>query len=135
MSSYRYYEIPVCYMTNGLELKLPVHEFSGGEGPVVGITASIHGDETIGVEIARRVVEALKGMEVHGKVKIMSVASPLAFEDANRNTPTSLNYNCGELIQTIIDNNFRFNLRRKPTGTPAQQYNATYQNGGDAISH
>lgn len=87
MSSYRYYEIPVCYMTNGLELKLPVHEFSGGEGPVVGITASIHGDETIGVEIARRVVEALKGMEVHGKVKIMSVASPLAFEDANRNTP------------------------------------------------
>lgn len=54
---------------------------------------------------------------------------------ANRNTENSLKYNCGELIQTIIDNNFRFNLRRKPTGTPAQQYNATYQNGGDAISH
>lgn len=54
---------------------------------------------------------------------------------ANRNTENSFNYNCGELIQTIIDNNFRFNLRRKPTGTPAQQYNATYQNGGDAISH
>ena len=87
MSSYRYYELPVCYMTSGLELKLPVHEFTGGEGPVVGITASIHGDETIGVEIARRVVETLKGMEIHGKVKIMPVASPMAFEDANRNTP------------------------------------------------
>ena len=30
MSSYRYYELPVCYMTSGLELKLPVHEFTGG---------------------------------------------------------------------------------------------------------
>lgn len=54
---------------------------------------------------------------------------------ANRTGTIGQTYNCGELIQTIIDNNFRFNLRRKPTGTPAQQYNATYQNGGDAISH
>ncbi len=87
MSNYRYYEIPVCYMANGLELKLPVHEFTGGEGPVVGITASIHGDETIGVEIARRVVEELKKSQVHGTVKVMPVASPLGFEAASRNTP------------------------------------------------
>lgn len=87
MSNYRYYEIPVCFMTNGMELKLPVHEITGGEGPTIGMTASIHGDETIGVEIARRLVETLKETEVHGTVKIMSVASPLAFEAANRNTP------------------------------------------------
>lgn len=87
MSNYKYYEIPVCNMTNGMELKLPVHEFSGGEGPVIGMTACIHGDETIGVEIARNLVEILKKEELHGTVKIMSVASPLAFEAANRNTP------------------------------------------------
>lgn len=87
MSNYKYYEIPVCYMTNGMELKLPVHEISDGEGPVIGITASIHGDETIGVEIVRRLVEELKKIKVHGTVKVMSVASPLAFEAANRNTP------------------------------------------------
>lgn len=87
MSNYKYYEIPVCNMTNGMELKLPVHEFSGEEGPVIGMTACIHGDETIGVEIARNLVEILKKEELHGTVKIMSVASPLAFEAANRNTP------------------------------------------------
>lgn len=87
MSNYKYYEIPVCYLTNGMELKLPVHELSGDSGPVIGMTACIHGDETIGVEIARNLVETLKKEEIHGTVKIMSVASPLAFEAANRNTP------------------------------------------------
>ena len=87
MSSYKYYELPVSYMGNGLELKLPVHEFCGGEGPVVGITACIHGDETIGVEICRQVVEFLKTTEVYGTVKIMPVASPLGFECGLRNTP------------------------------------------------
>lgn len=87
MSNYKYYEIPVCHMANGMELKLPVHEISGGDGPVIGMTACIHGDETISVEIARNLVERLKEEELHGTVKIMSVASPLAFEAANRNTP------------------------------------------------
>ena len=52
MNSYRYYELPVRYLGSGLQLRLPVHEFTGGEGPVVGITACIHGDETIATEIA-----------------------------------------------------------------------------------
>lgn len=87
MSNYKYYEIPVCYMASGMQLRLPVHEFTGGEGPTVGITASIHGDETIGVEIVRRVAEKLKATEIHGRVKIMSVANPLGFEAVDRNTP------------------------------------------------
>ena len=28
MSNYKYYELPVCYLGSGLELKLPVHEFA-----------------------------------------------------------------------------------------------------------
>ena len=88
MNNYKYYELPVCYMANGKELTLPVHEFTGDEGVTVGITAAIHGDETIGVEIARRLVGELKKMEnIHGKIKIMSVANPLAFEAVDRNTP------------------------------------------------
>lgn len=84
---YKYYEIPVCYLASGLHLKLPVHEFVGGPGPVLGITASIHGDEAITVEIARLVVEHLKTQKINGTIKIMSVANPLAYEMASRNTP------------------------------------------------
>lgn len=38
----------------------------------------------------------------------------------------------GNLIQTIINNNFNFQLR-KAGGTSSQQFNATYTNGGNAI--
>ena len=38
----------------------------------------------------------------------------------------------GNLIQTIINNNFNFALRTKGSGQ-AETYNATYQNGGNAI--
>jgi len=85
---YKYYELPVCYLASGLELKLPVHEFKGGDGPTLGMTAAIHGDETITVEIARLVVEQLKKEKnINGTIKIMPVASPLAYEGASRNTP------------------------------------------------
>lgn len=118
---YKYYELPVCYMANGSELKLPVHEIGDGNGPIVGLTASIHGDETIGVEILRRVLETLRGETIKGTVKLMPVANPLAFEVANRNTPIdSTNMNrifpgrsdgtITELIADTIANKFLHDL-------------------------
>lgn len=37
----------------------------------------------------------------------------------------------GNLIQTIINNNFNFQLRKKSATTT--NYNATYSNGGNAV--
>lgn len=38
------------------------------------------------------------------------------------------------ILQTIIDNNFKFALRKKiSTPSPAPSYNASYRNGGDAM--
>lgn len=55
---------------------------------------------------------------------------------ANRNGQVGQQYKCGELIQSVIDNNFRFQLRKAGgSSSQAQHYNATYKNGGDAISH
>lgn len=52
---------------------------------------------------------------------------------ANRGT-TGQEYKSDLLLQTIIDNNFKFALRKKPTGnTPAPSYDASYNNGGNAI--
>lgn len=43
-------------------------------------------------------------------------------------------YKSDWLIQTIIDNNFKFALRKKPSGsTPAPSYNASYRSGGNAV--
>lgn len=50
---------------------------------------------------------------------------------ANRGT-TGQEYKSDLLLQTIIDNNFKFALRKKTSGkTPT--YNASYNNGGNAI--
>ncbi len=52
---------------------------------------------------------------------------------ANRGT-TGQAYKSDLLLQTIIDNNFKFALRKKPSGnTPAPSYDASYNNGGNAI--
>jgi len=95
MPNYSYSEIDVAYLANGFKLSLPVHVLSGSkDGPTVGISASVHGDEIIGVEIIRQTIERLKDREINGRINFMSVANPLAFEDLNRNTPldyTNLN--------------------------------------------
>lgn len=87
MNTYRYRELPVCYLASGLELRVPLHEITGGAGPVVGLTASIHGDESIGVEVLRNILEFLKTVPVKGTVWMVPVANPLAFEDVDRSTP------------------------------------------------
>lgn len=52
---------------------------------------------------------------------------------ANRGT-TGQAYKSDLLLQTIIDNNFKFALRKKTTTpSPAPSYNASYSNGGNAI--
>lgn len=87
-TKYTYEELKVCYMANGSELSLPIHKFQGeGSDKVFGIGCAIHGDEIIGVEIGRRVVEFLKTQEVHGTIKLCSCAYPLSFEQVDRNSP------------------------------------------------
>lgn len=52
---------------------------------------------------------------------------------ANRGT-TGQECKSDFLLQTIIDNNFKFALRKKPSrNTPAPSYDASYNNGGNAI--
>jgi hypothetical protein len=46
--------IPVSTLVSGGELALTIHTFEGGRGPIVGVSAAIHGDEPISVEIVRR---------------------------------------------------------------------------------
>lgn len=87
-----YREIPVTHLSNGMKVTLPLHTIYGKKaGPVLGLSAVIHGDEIIGAEILRRVYERLNEEELSGTVMIMPVANPLAFESLTRNTPLDMN--------------------------------------------
>lgn len=74
---------------NGTELALTIHEVKGkqGDGPTLGISAAIHGDEPTGthtvMEIARRYGEG----GFRGRLLLLPVANPLAFEANRRCTP------------------------------------------------
>lgn len=53
---------------------------------------------------------------------------------ADKQADSGAKYKSDWLIQTIIDNNFKFALRKKGSSTTASsKYNATYSNGGNAV--
>ena len=53
---------------------------------------------------------------------------------ADKQGDSGAKYKSDWLIQTIIDNNFKFALRKKSSGvTPAPSYNASYKSGGNAV--
>ena len=53
---------------------------------------------------------------------------------ADKREGSGQNYKSDWLIQTIIDNNFKFALRKKPSdSTTAASYNASYKTGGNAV--
>jgi predicted deacylase len=75
-------------MASGEPLHVTLHIISQGEGPTVGISAGIHGDEPLGVEVLRRMAAFLKTSdELTGTVILLPVANPLAYERNTRNTP------------------------------------------------
>lgn len=53
---------------------------------------------------------------------------------ADKQALSGAEYKSDWLIQTLIDNNFKFALRKNGSSTtPSSKYNATYSNGGNAV--
>lgn len=52
---------------------------------------------------------------------------------ADKQAGSGADYGCDALIQTIINNNFTFALRKKTSGVNTTTYNASYNRGGNAI--
>lgn len=83
--------IPVARMASGMDLRVAAHVLAGREdGPTVGITSGIHGDELLTTEVIRRVLEEVGSGELRGRVVAVPVANPLAFESFTRHTPTDM---------------------------------------------
>ncbi len=75
-------------MASGAEIALYLHQIKGrqGDGPTVGICAAIHGNERVGTEIVLEVARKLGDGKLRGRLLLLPVANPLAFQANSRHT-------------------------------------------------
>lgn len=93
-------ELPFARVITGATESLPVVVINGrSAGPVVWLSAAIHGDELNGIQIIRRVLRTLDARMVRGAVIAAPIVNPLGFllesrylpdrRDLNRHFPGS----------------------------------------------
>jgi hypothetical protein len=84
--------VDIATLANGAPLRLALHEITGtrGEGPTLGVSALIHGDEIVGTEVIRRIMQTTDPRTMRGRLLLLPVANPLAFEALTRNTPLAV---------------------------------------------
>ena len=83
--------VPITTLASGFDLGLTIHVVQGAHpGPTVGISGMVHGDELEGLLIGREIFHTLDPATMHGAVRILAVANPLAMEGIQRHTPTDM---------------------------------------------
>jgi uncharacterized protein len=116
--------LQVSTLANAMRMDLPVHVVHGGEaGPVMFISAVVHGDEILGLEIVRRVLanEALK--TIKGTLLAIPIVNAFGFlnhsrympdrRDLNRSFPGS---DQGSLASLLADLFFKEVVKRSQFG-------------------
>ena len=80
--------VPVTTLANGHRLVLTVHTLHGASsGPNLVLFGGVHGDEPMGPEVVRRVLESVNPAELSGQIVAIPVANPYAYQAASRVTP------------------------------------------------
>jgi predicted deacylase len=83
--------IDVCTLASGAPLRIAQYEITGlRDGPTVGVSALIHGDEITGPEIVRRLLDVIDPGSLRGRVRLIPVANPLAFQTLTRGMPLAV---------------------------------------------
>lgn len=77
-------------------------------------------------DINTAIVDYLQGRTINAALGIVMM------NYADKQSDSGAKYKSDWLIQTVIDNNFKFELRKKPS-TATTNYNAAYNRGGNAI--
>ena len=81
-------ELEVSVLANSTRLNLPVHVVHGVKaGPCFFMSAALHGDEILGVEIVRRVLVALQGRALAGTVLATPIVNSFGFLNHSRYMP------------------------------------------------
>ncbi|MGQ0673522.1 MAG: succinylglutamate desuccinylase/aspartoacylase family protein [Hyphomicrobium sp.] len=109
----RLVDIPVSRLSTHTPVTLPVHVMNGIEpGPVMFVTAAIHGDELNGVEIIRRVLRTLQPGNIRGTLLCVPVVNAYGFigrsrylpdrRDLNRAFPGSLSGSLASRLANLL---------------------------------
>lgn len=81
-------EIPVSMMTDHTPVNLTVRVVHGHEpGPTIFVSAAIHGDEVIGVEIVRRLLRSGKLKRLSGTLLAVPIVNSFGFINRSRYLP------------------------------------------------
>ncbi len=81
-------DIPVSLLSNHTPMNLSVHVVHGKRpGPVMFISAAVHGDEVIGVEIVRRVINARALRNLKGTLLCVPIVNAFGFINQSRYLP------------------------------------------------
>lgn len=83
-----HFDLPAGRLPSGTELYLPIEILSGGEpGPTMWLSGAVHGDEVVGVEIIRRVLEIVDEEALAGVVIAAPVVNVFGFVTESRYLP------------------------------------------------
>ncbi len=81
-------ELPVSVLSDHTPVSMSVHVVHGKQaGPTVFVSAGIHGDEVIGVEIVRRVLRAKALNSVRGTLIVIPIVNAYGFINHSRYLP------------------------------------------------
>ena len=85
--------IEICKLLGGCgyNLSLALHEFKNNKpGPILGLSATIHGDQNLPIEILRQFSLELEKIDFKGKVLILPVANPPALSACTFKNPIDM---------------------------------------------
>lgn len=81
-------ELPIAMRLTGASESLPVKVINGrSSGPVIWLSATVHGDELNGLQIIRRVIRELDAKTLRGAVIAAPIVNPLGFMIESRYLP------------------------------------------------
>lgn len=81
-------ELPLSVLSDHTPIKMPVHVMHGKKtGPVLFVSAAIHGDEILGVEIIRRLAQKIQISRVRGTLLLIPIVNSYGFIAGTRYLP------------------------------------------------
>ena len=90
----RVVDLPVSRLSNHTPVSLPVHVLHGhAPGPALFVSAAVHGDEIIGVEIIRRLLKTTRPGEISGTLLCIPIVNAFGFISRTRYLPDQRDLN------------------------------------------
>ncbi len=82
------FEIPIARLFDNTPMNIPVEVIRGTtKGPTMFVSGSIHGDEVIGTEIVKRILNRKELHKLHGTLICIPIVNPFGYNNNTRYLP------------------------------------------------